>query len=237
MQSKVKTMHFAHVLVNKIEWYDKYARYVCISAFVSFFCALIVTVAFYKVSNRPTKLMSYEMDQHGRIITAKSLDEPVVLSDIAGDFDSILINWASERFKALNFLPFENYEFVLQDLENDFTESGYEDYYQQVTSSKIFKQVKENMYVKWAYPLDAPKILDKGVVDGVYTWRLLLRGMVNYQGGKDSQLINYEQYALMEVQRAEFSRNLLGIKISAFVIDNKKEIDKLMKRPMGRLYL
>lgn len=133
----------------------------------------LVGMIFYQIINRPEpKYFATATD--GRITPLYPLDVPMIAP---GE----LLQWASRAAVSAYNYNFVNYRDALQNLQNEFTPDGWKWYEDALKSSRILETVIAKKLVVSAVPTATPVILEQGVVNGRYAWKVQQPLLVTYQ--------------------------------------------------------
>ena len=132
------------------------------------------------------------------------------LSDIA------ILDFANEATVSAYNYNFVNQKTELQKLSSFFTEQGYGRFIKALKESGNDKWVQSKKLIVSAVATRAPIILQKGLLDGVYSWRVQMPFMATYQSASDfSEQINTVSMLIIRVPTLNSPR---GIAISQFVV-------------------
>ncbi|ODN44085.1 hypothetical protein BGC07_11615 [Piscirickettsia litoralis] len=135
------------------------------------------------------------------MIKLQSLSNPV-------ENDAYVINWLSNAVVNINTLDFLNYRNQTEGKRKYFTQYGWNQYLK--AFKVIIEKVKNDQYISRATVADAPVVIQKGIVNGAYSWRLQVPIIITYQKGdsKDTQNVIWT----VLIQRSNESKDsLLGI--------------------------
>lgn len=92
-----------------------------------------------------------------------------------------LLNWATDAATSVYNFDFVHYREQLQTASEFFTVSGYKNFLAALQQSNNLKAVKEKKLVVSAVASGAPVILDEGVLEGIYAWKIQLPMLITYQ--------------------------------------------------------
>lgn len=144
------------------------------SLFVSFAILLSVIVALVVHYTRPEQ--KYFIDTvSGSDIEVFPLSEPNVTS-------TSIIKWVTQAATSAYTLDFYQYQENIDALREYFTIDGYENYVQSLQASNSLNKIIEEKLVVTAVATDTAVILQEGEMAGVYTWRIQVPLLLNYQG-------------------------------------------------------
>lgn len=145
----------------------------------------------------------------GRIIPLIPLSEPNMPN-------SGVLLWANQAATAAFTYDFVNYRQALQSASNYFTAEGWRDFLSALTSSNNLNAVIVKKLVVSSAATGAPVILQQGLLNGNYAWRIQLPMVVTYQSA--SQVATQNVMVTMLVVRVSTLNSSRGIGIAQFVV-------------------
>jgi intracellular multiplication protein IcmL len=190
------------------DFYHDGHRRVVIALLVSVFLNAIVISAFSYIIMHPPAPQYFATTINGRITPLIPLDQPNMPP-------STLLQWANSAAIAAYTYNFVNYRQELQAASEFFTPQGWDQFTSALTASNNLSAVISKKLVVSAVATGAPVILDQGVINGVYTWRVQMPMLVTYQSA--SQLARQNITVTMVVERISTLNSARGIGISSFV--------------------
>lgn len=208
----------SHIVINNVEWYQKFAMIAVSSLIPVSAAAVIMTIALAFVMNKEPETLSYLMDSDGRVVQLRPIKEPSLT-------EPEVLAWAADKIQALHNLSFTDYRQHVESLRPDFSPQAYIEYMQSLKTSKGIAKIEAdrlNMYVK---PVNAPRILDSGVVNGVYTWIIEMRVRQFFAGG-EYQSTGTDLISTVRIERASRTRNLSGVVISKYLSAEAVELER-----------
>jgi intracellular multiplication protein IcmL len=134
---------------------------------------ILVGVVFYQIANRPTP-QYFATSVDGRITPLYPLSEPMIAPNE-------LAQWATRTAVSAYTYNFVNYREALQRVQNDFTPEGWKYFEDALKGTRVLETVIAKKLVVSAVPTAAPVILDQGVINGRYAWKVQLPLLVTYQ--------------------------------------------------------
>lgn len=93
-----------------------------------------------------------------------------------------LINWVTLAVTSSYTLDFYGYEQSLNELKQYFTLDGYQNFITSLNESGSLKKIIKDKLVVTAVPINTAIVLQEGIMDNVYTWKIQIPLLVNYQG-------------------------------------------------------
>lgn len=145
----------------------------------------------------------------GRITPLFPLNEP-------NQSDSAVLQWANQAAIASFSYNFVNYRTELQASSGFFTSEGWDQFLTALQDSNNLLAVKAKKLIVSAVATRAPVILQKGILNGRYSWRVQMPLLVTYQSASEfSQQNNVVTILITRVSTLNSPR---GIGISQFVV-------------------
>ena len=146
---------------------------------------------------------------NGRITPLVPMDEP-------NQSDSAVLQWANMAAIAAYTYNFVNYRSELQASSGFFTADGWDQFLTALQQSNNLDAVKAKKLIVSAVATRAPIILQKGMLNGRWSWRIQMPLLVTYQSA--SEFSQQNNVVTMLVIRVPTLNNPRGIGISQFVV-------------------
>lgn len=146
---------------------------------------------------------------NGRITPLFALDEP-------NQSDSAVLQWANQAAVAAFTYNFVNYRTELQASSGFFTSQGWTQFLTALEDSNNLDAVKAKKLIVSAVATSAPIILQKGILNGRYSWRIQMPILVTYQSA--SEFSQQRNVVTMLVTRISTLNSPRGIGIAQFVV-------------------
>ena len=146
---------------------------------------------------------------NGRITPLFALDEP-------NQSDSAVLQWANTAAIAAYTYNFVNYRTELQAASSFFTPEGWAQFLSALQDSNNLDAVKAKKLIVSAVATRAPIILQEGLLNGVYAWRVQMPLLVTYQSA--SEFNQQNNVVTMLITRISTLNSPRGIGISQFVV-------------------
>lgn len=146
---------------------------------------------------------------NGRITPLFALDEP-------NQSDSAVLQWTNQAAIAAFTYNFVNYRTELQASSGFFTSSGWTQFLKALEESNNLEAVKAKKLIVSAVATSAPIILQKGILNGRYSWRIQMPILVTYQSA--SEFSQQRNIVTILVTRISTLNSPRGIGISQFVV-------------------
>lgn len=145
----------------------------------------------------------------GRITPLFPLSEP-------NQSDSAVLQWANQAAIASFTYNFVNYRDELQASSGFFTAEGWDQFLNALQQSNNLDAVKAKKLIVSAVATRAPIILQKGVLNGNFSWRVQMPILVTYQSA--SEFTQQNNVVTMLITRVSTLNSPRGIGISQFVV-------------------
>ncbi|MEC4682269.1 MAG: type IVB secretion system apparatus protein IcmL/DotI [Nitrospirota bacterium] len=149
----------------------------------------------------------------GRILPLVALSRPAME-------DQAVVSWATTVATAAYSYDFVNWRSALSGLSPDFTKEGFGSFIGSLRASGNLKLVSDNRMVASAVPTETGVIVAKGLLKGVYVWKIQVPILVTYQAAKSSVSQNL-LVTLLVVRRSVLSHPK-GLAVAQFLAKEKK---------------
>ena len=169
--------------------------------FLSIFLIFMIT--------HPPQPKYFATSVNGRITPLTALNEP-------NQSDSAILQWANQAAIASFSYNFVNYQGELLAASTYFTPDGWQQFITALQQSGNLDTVKAKKLIVSAVATRAPIILQKGILNGQYSWRIQMPILVTYQSA--SEFTQQNNVVTMLVTRISTLESPRGIGISQFVV-------------------
>ncbi|HAT2067716.1 TPA: type IVB secretion system apparatus protein IcmL/DotI [Legionella pneumophila] len=169
---------------------------------------VLASLVVYMITHPPAPKY-FATSINGRITPLFPLDEP-------NQSDSAVLQWANQAAIAAFTYNFVNYRDELQASSGFFTAEGWDQFLAALEQSNNLDAVKAKKLVVSAVATRAPIILQKGVLNGRYSWRVQMPILVTYQSA--SEFTQQNNVVTMLITRVSTLNSPRGIGISQFVV-------------------
>lgn len=149
----------------------------------------------------------------GRILPLVALSRPAME-------DRRVVSWATDVVISAYSYDFVNWRKVLFGLSRDFTKEGFSSFIRSLKVSGNLDLVLKNRMVTSAVPTSAGVVVAKGMLAGVYAWKIQVPVLVTYQAARSSVSQNLV-VTLLVVRRSVLSHPK-GLAVSQFLAVEKK---------------
>jgi intracellular multiplication protein IcmL len=146
---------------------------------------------------------------NGRITPLFPLTQP-------NQSDSAVLQWANQAAIASFTYNFVNYRDELQASSGFFTAEGWDQFLNALQQSNNLDAVKAKKLIVSAVATRAPIILQKGILNGSFSWRVQMPILVTYQSA--SEFTQQNNVVTMLITRVSTLNSPRGIGISQFVV-------------------
>ena len=140
---------------------------------------------------------------------------PLVALNAPNQSDAAVLQWANQAAMAVFSYNFVNYRSELVAASGFFTADGWAQFISALGSSNNLDAIKAKKLVVSAVATGAPVILQKGVLNGRYSWRIQMPMLVTYQSASEFSQQNLN--VTMLVTRVDTLNSPRGIGIAQFV--------------------
>lgn len=165
-------------------------------------------IIFYMVTHPPLPKY-FATSISGRITPLFPLNEP-------NQADSAILQWANQAAIAAFTYNFVNYRSELQASSGFFTAEGWQQFLNALEQSNNLDAVKAKKLIVSSVATRAPIILQKGILNGRYSWRVQMPILVTYQSA--SEFSQQNNVVTMLITRVSTLNSPRGIGIAQFVV-------------------
>jgi intracellular multiplication protein IcmL len=191
------------------EFYRDSYRKVVGAVLLAFIIILALVGAFAYLVTHPPMPQYFAITSEGRLTPMVSLDQPNISP-------SALLQWANTAAIASYTYNFVNYRQELQAASEFFTADGWRAFMDALTRSNNLSAVIAKKLVVSAVATGAPVVLQEGILNGVYAWRVQMPMLVTYQSA--SQFSQQSVTVTMLITRIPTINSARGIGIAQFVV-------------------
>jgi|JI10StandDraft_1071094.scaffolds.fasta_scaffold17595_6 intracellular multiplication protein IcmL len=205
------------VMLRNNFYRDSYRRVLAVLLIMIVVNVGLFALVYYLITTRP-KPEYFATTTDGKVIRMYALSEPVVTS-------AELLQWATAAATTVNTYDFTNWRKALQEASDYFTPGGWREFQDALKSSNNLGTVTTKKLSVTAVATGAPTILDKGVINGVYKWKVQLPLLITYESASTN--ISQPVVATMLITRTSTLETPRGIAIDAFYMSEQS----LERRP------
>lgn len=187
---------------------DNYRRFTVV-LIISILINVILAIVILYLITHPPKPKYFATTINGEITEITPIDQP-------NQSDSAILQWTNQAAIAAFTYNFVNYRQELQAASSFFTPQGWRQFLNALNDSNNLQAVREKRLVVSAVATRAPIILEKGRLNGTYSWRVQMPILVTYQSA--SEFSQQNNTVTMLVQRVSTLNSPRGIGISQFIV-------------------
>ena len=186
---------------------DSYRR-VVVALMLSLLIIAVLAVTLYWKISHPPQPKYFASTADGRIIPLIPLNSPNLNA-------REIRSWSVEAVVAAYSYNFVNFRQVFSENQKYFTTSGWDAFLKQLQSSGNLDAVQKRKLIVSAVPRGVPVIVNQGVLNGRYFWRVQVPILVTYQS--QSETFHTDLLTTVTIRRISTLRRSDGIGIDAFV--------------------
>jgi intracellular multiplication protein IcmL len=198
---------------------DSYRRVLTVLLIMVLLNVTLLALLYYMITNRP-KPEYFATTSDGKVIRMYALSEPLVTS-------AELLQWTTVAATSVNTYNFVNWRKELQDASNYFTPTGWREFQDALKASNNLETVTSKKLSVSAVATGAPVVLDRGLIGGVYKWKVQVPLLITYESASTN--LSQPVVATMLVTRVSTLDTTKGIAIDAFYMSEQS-----IERPGGR---
>lgn len=191
------------------QFYKDSQRKVILALLIAIIVNLVLGFMVVYIITHPPAPKYFATSINGRITPLFPLNEP-------NQSDSAVLQWANQAAIAAFTYNFVNYRDELQSSSGFFTAAGWDQFLNALQQSNNLDAVKAKKLIVSAVATRAPIILQKGILNGNYSWRVQMPILVTYQSA--SEFTQQNNVVTMLITRVSTLNSPRGIGISQFVV-------------------
>jgi intracellular multiplication protein IcmL len=169
---------------------------------------MMISLLVYVVMH-PPQPQYFATSIKGRVTPIYPVDQP-------NQSDPAVLQWANQAAIAAYTYDYVNYETQLLAASKYFTPDGWEQFLDALKSANNLNAVRTKKLSLSAVAAGAPTIIDRGELNGRYSWRLSMPLLLTYQSA--SELQQDSIVVTMLVVRTETTTFSNGIGIAQFIV-------------------
>lgn len=197
------------VVALRNKFYKDSQRKVIFALLIAILVNLVLGSMLIYIITHPPEPKYFATSINGRITPLFPLDQP-------NQSDSAVLQWANQAAIASFTYNFVNYRDELQASSGFFTPEGWDQFLNALQQSNNLDAVKAKKLIVSAVATRAPIILQKGVLNGNFSWRVQMPILVTYQSA--SEFTQQNNVVTMLITRVSTLNSPRGIGISQFVV-------------------
>ncbi|KTD67791.1 MULTISPECIES: type IVB secretion system apparatus protein IcmL/DotI [Legionella] len=197
------------VVALRNKFYKDSQRKVMLALLIALVVNIVLAALLVYMITHPPAPKYFATSINGRITPLFPLSEP-------NQSDSAVLQWANQAAIAAFTYNFVNYRDELQASSGFFTAEGWDQFLSALQQSNNLDAVKAKKLIVSAVATRAPIILQKGVLNGNFSWRVQMPILVTYQSA--SEFTQQNNVVTMLITRVSTLNSPRGIGISQFVV-------------------
>ena len=197
------------VVVTRNRFYRDGQHKLIIILLISLLANLLLVGAVIYIFMNPPAPLYFATSINGRITPIYPENEP-------NQSDSAVLQWANQAATAAFTYNFVNYRTELQASSGFFTADGWTQFLTALKDSNNLEAVKAKKLIVSSVATRAPVILQKGLLNGRYAWRIQMPVLVTYQSA--SEFSQQNNVVTMLVTRVSTLNSPRGIGIAQFIV-------------------
>ncbi|KTC82365.1 type IVB secretion system apparatus protein IcmL/DotI [Legionella sp. PATHC035] len=197
------------VVALRNKFYKDSQRKVMLALLIALIINIVLAALLVYMITHPPAPKYFATSINGRITPLFPLNEP-------NQSDSAVLQWANQAAIAAFTYNFVNYRDELQASSGFFTPEGWDQFLSALQQSNNLDAVKAKKLIVSAVATRAPIILQKGVLNGNFSWRVQMPILVTYQSA--SEFTQQNNVVTMLITRVSTLNSPRGIGISQFVV-------------------
>ena len=191
------------------DFYRDGQRKMMVMLLLSFISNVLMALLLVYLMTHPPAPKYFATSINGRITPLFALNEP-------NQSDSAVLQWANQAAVAAFTYNFVNYRTELQASSGFFTSAGWTQFLTALEDSNNLDAVRVKKLIVSAVATSAPIILQKGILNGRYSWRVQMPMLVTYQSA--SEFSQQRNVVTLLISRISTLNSPRGIGISQFVV-------------------
>ncbi|WP_019216234.1 type IVB secretion system apparatus protein IcmL/DotI [Legionella tunisiensis] len=197
------------IVAMRNDFYRDGQRKTMITLIISILVNFVLASLLVYMITHPPAPKYFATSINGRITPLYPLNEP-------NQSDSAVLQWANQAAIAAFTYNFVNYRDELQASSGFFTADGWTQFLTALQQSNNLDAVKAKKLIVSAVATRAPIILQKGILNERYSWRVQMPILVTYQSA--SEFSQQNNVVTMLITRVSTLNSPRGIGISQFVV-------------------
>ncbi|MDF2940585.1 MAG: hypothetical protein K0R66_1227 [Gammaproteobacteria bacterium] len=184
------------------DFYKNNFRHMIWVLLISLFLNLILACTLIFTSHQTPKSYYFATTSDGRLIPVIPLVQPNMS-------DTAVTSWVSNNLPQIYALDFVHYRSQLQDMQGLFTEFGWQQFMQ--ASAGFLGNIVNQRLVVSATLTNVPIVVQKGLINGVYSWQVQVPLLISTQEGGQESTQNVIVRLIVQRVNNIASQQLLGI--------------------------
>ncbi len=207
--SQFKSPMSSQVVFDSNQWMRDLAKGALGVCALLTIATIIMGQTIFNFATKDPDEIGIQMDAEGRVASF----DPVVNASLT---QAEVLNWAADRIRDAHTFTFTDYADHVYSLRQNYTDEAFQRFQQALIDSLMLDKIKRNKLLLHMEPLEAPKVTEARVVNGVYTWVVEMPIKQIMEGGNYSPEGNILDITV-EIRRTSRTNNLSGVVISKYL--------------------
>lgn len=156
----------------------------------------------------------FATQSNGSLIEIQPLNEPLIDQDM-------LLSWATRAAIASYSFNFVDWQNQLTSVQKYYTDTGFQNYTDALKKSGNLDTLIAKRLVAQATVVDVPRIVQQGLIQGRYAWKIQIPMLVKYTSA--SEELRQPVLVTMLIGRVPTTQKPEGIAIAQFVVEDRQE--------------
>lgn len=153
------------VLMRNEFYRDGYRVLQSVAVMQAITIVVMIFVMLYVVHINQPDYRYFATTEDGRLIPMVPLSEPNLSTPA-------ITSWAAQAATEVMTFGFHDYKQRLQESSKNFTKTGWAGFERALAQSQILASIEKQLQVLTSVPTAAPVVMEEGVVNGRYQWRI-----------------------------------------------------------------
>jgi intracellular multiplication protein IcmL len=173
----------------------------------------LMAIIVYQFLSKPAPVY-FATQTNGSLIEIQPLTEPLIAQET-------LLTWATRAAVTAYSFNFVDWQNDLNNAQQYFTATGFKNFVDALKASGNLDTVVAKRLVVQATVVDVPRIIQQGLIQGRYAWKIQIPMLVKYTSASE----NLRQPILVTilVARVPTTQYPQGIAIAQFVVQDRQE--------------
>ncbi|KZX57851.1 hypothetical protein A3709_19700 [Halioglobus sp. HI00S01] len=163
------------------------------------------------VTSQPPVTLTYMTDSDGKLIDYTPTNLPTLT-------DAQVLEWAADTMDKTQAYSFSNFDSQLKANYVYFNGSGWKSYQRALADSQLKPKLMKERLTTWLEPLEAPRILKRGPIQGALGYEILYKYVQFFEGGAISRRTPPLQATLLVKRAPRNESNPAGLQIVSYLV-------------------
>lgn len=196
-------------VATRNKFYKDSQRSILFTLIIAVIVNITLSIILFYVITHPKKPAFFATSINGKVTKLYPLNQP-------NQSDTAILQWANQAAIAAYTYNFVNFRDELQAASGFFTADGWKQFLAALDESNNLAAVQAKKLIVSAVATRPPIILQKGLLNGRYTWRVQMPITVTYQSASEFTQGNY--IVTMLITRVSTLNSPRGIGITQFIV-------------------